>query len=370
MNAAPFNVTPVNRSVASRLTSRIFSGRAVYGLFAAVLLAIAAVTAFWFAGAAQVRDQIARIGRDFAGDGGQFTVETLNVTGFPFAYDAVLGNITLTGRDARGTWEWRAETARLTLSPWLGKTVGFDLAGKHKLRFRVGRLPFDMDITAARAPGEAQLGGAGAPALYKLAPQGVTIREVTTGADIRAENTSFQLFLYPPSERRDNNTQTVAGVLIDLAGIDLPKGMAKFLGPKLNKLSAEVQVLGLLPVPVDRRNIARFREAGGSVEVRSLALQWGPARIDGSGTMTLDQGLQPEASFAARMTGFEETADALVTAGLIRPQEAQGVKLLLSLMARRSDPGRGAEIRVPITIQDRTIYVGPARLARLPQVRW
>lgn len=356
--------------MASRLTSPALYWRIVYGLFGAALAAVAAITALWFAGAAQVRDQIARIGQDFAGDGGQFTVETLKVTGFPFTYEAEIGNIALMGRDARGTWEWRAEKARLTLSPWLGRAATFDLAGKHKLRFRLGRIPLDMDITAAKAPGEAQPGGAGAPALYKLAPQGVTIREVTTGADLKAESASFQLFLYPPSERKDNNTQTVAGVLVDLAGIDLPQGMAKFLAPKLNKLSAEVQVLGLLPVPVDRRNIARFREAGGSIEVRSLALQWGPARIDGSGTMTLDQGLQPEASFAARMTGFEETADALVAAGLIRPQEAQGVKLLLSLMARRSDPGRGAEIRVPITIQDRTIYVGPARLARLPQVRW
>jgi hypothetical protein len=121
---------------------------------------------------------------------------------------------------------------------------------------------------------------------------------------------------------------------------------------------------------VDRRNIARFREAGGSVEVKNLLLQWGPTTIDGSGTVTLDPGLQPEASFAARIAGFEETADALVAAGLIRQQEAQGVKLLLSLMARRSDPGRSAEIRVPITIQDRAIFVGPARLARMPQIRW
>ena len=67
----------------------------------------------------------------------------------------------------------------------------------------------------------------------------------------------------------------------------------------------------------------------GLPELKSLAMQWGPAKVDGAGTLTLDTLLQPEASFAARMTGFEETADALVTAGLIRAQEAQGVKLLL-----------------------------------------
>ncbi|MFM2129780.1 MAG: hypothetical protein RL477_1326 [Pseudomonadota bacterium] len=351
--------------VASRLASRI-----VYGLFAAALLVIAAVTAMWFAGAAEVRQQIAAIGRNAVGADGQFTVGTLDVTGFPFAYEARLGDIALNGRDARGTWEWRAEKATVTLSPWLGRAASFDLAGQHRLRFRLGRLPLDMEITAARAPGEVQFGSASAPALYKLSPEGVRIHEISTNADIKAEKGAFQLFLYPPGERKTANTQPVAGLLVELSGIDLPPAMGRFLAPRLAKLAAEVQVLGLLPAPVDRRNMARFREAGGSIEVRNLALHWGPARIDGSGTMTLDAGLQPEASFAARMTGFEETADALVAAGLIRAQEAQGVKLLLSLMARRSDPGRGAEIRVPITIQDRSIYVGPARLARLPQVRW
>lgn len=355
----------------SRLNLKSLSGRIIWGAFAFVLLSIGAITAMWFAGAAQVREQIARVGQNFAGDGGQFTVQTLRVTGFPFAYEAELGNLALAGRDARGTWEWRADRARLTMSPWLGRNIVFDLSGNHRLRTRLGRLPLDLEIAAQKAPGEIQLGSAAAPALYKILPENIRAKELTTGAEMAADRASFQLFIYPPQERRPaNNTQAAAGVLVELAGVGLPPAWAKFLGPKLAKLATEIQVLGDVPVPVDRRNIARFREAGGSVEVKSLALEWGPARIDGSGTLTLDAGLQPEASFAARMTGFEETADALVAAGLIRAQEAQGVKLLLSLMARRSDPGRGAEIRVPITIQDRTVYVGPARLARLPQIRW
>lgn len=351
--------------MASRLASRI-----VYGLFGLVLAAVAAVTALWFAGSAQLREEIARTGRTWAGDGGQFTVDTFKVTGFPFAYDVALGNIALAGRDARGTWEWRAEKATMSLSPWRGGKVQFDLSGRHKLRFRVGRVPLDLEIAAARAPGEIDLGGRSAPALYRISPDGVTVKELATGGEIKAEKTSFQLFLYPPGERSTANTQPVAGVLVDLAGIDLPPAIGKYLAPKLARLATEIQVLGELPVPVDRQTMGRFRDAGGSVEVRTLALQWGPARIDGSGTATLDAGLQPEASFAARITGFDESVDALVAAGLIRAQDAQGVKLLLGLMARRSDPGRAAEIRVPITIQDRSIYIGPARLARLPQIRW
>ena len=340
--------------------------RIVYWLFGLFLAAVAGLTGLWFTGAAQVRDQIAAMGRSAVGANGIFTVQKLDITGFPFSFETRLSGVLMAGRDRRGAWEWRADKAVLNLSPWRGGAVTFDLAGGHHLRFRAGRVPMEIELTAARAPGEARPGTGGAPHLIRIAPQNINAHEITTGARLTADKTSFELFV----ATAPNGTEPAAGLLVDLRGIKLPESLGKFLGPKLDHFSAEVQLMGPPPVPIDRRSLTRWRDGGGSLELKSLALQWGPAKVDGSGTLTVDTLLQPEASFAARITGFEETADALVAAGLIRAQEAQGVKLLLSLMARRSDPGRGAEIRVPITIQERVIYVGPARLTRLPLIRW
>lgn len=349
--------------MASRLSSRL-----VYWVFALFLATVAGVTGLWFTGAAQVREQIATTGRTIAGDSGIFTVQTLDITGFPFSFEARLKGITISGKAARGPWEWRADKAIVHLAPWRGRNARFELAGTHKLRFHAGRVPMDVELTTTSAPGEVQIGGADAPLLIKLAPTMIKAREVTTGSRFAADKASLQLFLYPKGKIR--NADPAAGLIMELSGVDLPKQLGKYLAPKLTRLTTEIQILSNLPVPVGRRSLARWREEGGSLEVKNLALEWGPVKIDGSGTLTLDKGLQPEASFAARITGFEETADALVAAGLIRAQEAQGIKLLLSLMARRTSPGKGAEIRVPITIQDRAIFVGPARLTRMPQIRW
>lgn len=345
-----------------------FSPRIVYWAFALFLVAVAGLTGLWFVGANLVREHIAATGRALAGEGGTFRVDTLNITGFPFRFDAALGGITVAGRDSHGAWEWRADRAVVHLAPWLSRDASFDLAGTHKLRFHVGRIPLDLEVKAASAPGEIRMGENGKPHLLRITPAGLTAREVTTGSRIAADSANLQLFLYP--ERKAANTEPSAGMLLELSGVALPEKLAGFLGPKLDKLSAEVQVLSDLPVPVNRQNLARWREGGGSVEVRNLALQWGPLHVDGSGTITLDPGLQPEASFAARMSGFEEATNALVTAGLIREQDAETVKLLLSLMARRNAPGEAAQIRVPISIQEHTIFVGPARLARMPTIRW
>lgn len=348
--------------LATRLASRI-----AYWLFALFLVAVAGVTGLWFVGAELVREQIAEIGRNVAGDGGTFSVATLNVTGFPFTFSADLSGIIVSGRDSRGAWEWRAEKAVMHLSPWLTRDATFDLAGNHKVRFRAGRVPLNLDIDTAEAPGSIRAGDGDEPDILTIRPKRIAVREVTTNASLSANAANLQVFLYG---RRTLNTEPAAGVLLELSGVALPDEMGKYLGPKLTRLGAEVQVLSALPAPLNRQNLARWRETGGSVEVKNLSMEWGPLTVDGSGTMTLDGQLQPEASFAARMTGFEEAADALVAAGLIGKREAESVKLLLSLMAKRSNPGAPAEIRTPITIQDRAIFVGPARLARMPTIRW
>lgn len=344
-----------------------FSSRIVYWLFALFLVAVAGLTGLWFVGANLVRDQIAETGRALAGDGGTFRVDTLSVTGFPFHFNAHLGGITVSGRNARGAWEWRATKAVVHLSPWLTRDASFDLAGTHKLRFHLGRLPLDLDIRALSAPGEIHMGSDGTPHLLSISPVHLTVRDVTTGAHIAADAASVELFRHGG---RTSNTEASAGALVELSGVDLPENIGKYLAPKLTGLAVEVQVMSNPPVPIDRETLARWRARGGSLEVRSLAAQWGPLKMDGSGTITLDPGLQPEASFAMRMSGFEAAVDALVSAGLVRAQDAQSVKLLLSLMARRSEPGQAAEIRVPISIQDHMIFVGPAPLARMPTIHW
>jgi hypothetical protein len=349
--------------VASRIRSRI-----AYWLFGLFLFAVAAATGFWFVGAELVRDRIVAAAWTVTGEAGTFSVAAFRVTGFPFHYDAHLTDVVLSGRDARGGWEWRAERAMVRLSPWLAREAAFDLAGDHKLRFHAGRLPLDLEITADEAPGTYREGGADAPHVVRITPRGVSAREVTTGTRVTAERAAVQAFLY--AGREPAGTEPSAGLIVDVAGVGLPEAAGRFLGPRIESLKSEIRVLAGLPFPVERPALARWRADGGSIEVKDFALDWGPAKIESSGTATLDSDLQPEASFSAQMTGFEETLDALVAAGLVQAREVQGVKLVLSLMARRSEPGQGARIQVPLSIQDRTVYVGPARLTRLPQVRW
>jgi hypothetical protein len=341
--------------------------RLAFLMFALFLAGVAAATASGFIGADMVRERIAGFAREAAAGGGSFATSSIKVTGFPFAFDAEVLGVRVTGRTPRGIWEWQADRVRARLSPWRSGDVGFDLAGNHKLRFRLGRQPLDLDITAESAPGDFIAARDGAPGIFKVAAERLVIREAVSGQRVDAEKGSLQIFRFL---RAKTAADTSAGVILDLSALTLPREADKLLGRKVAHLKAELQVLGDLPLPLERPALARWRRDGGVLEIKNVDLAWGPAKLSGNGTLSLDDGLQPEASLAARITGHEKTMDALVAAGVVRENVARGVKLVLDMMARRPTPGEEAEIRLPLSIQGRMIYVGPARLARLPQIRW
>jgi len=348
---------------ASRLGARIS-----FWSFALFLIAVAGATGSWFLGADLVRERVTAIARTSVGIGGSFVTTGITVTGFPFTFDAEISGVRVTGRTPRGLWEWRADRVKAQISPWRAGGVTFDLAGTHKLRFRIGRQPLDLDITAAEAPGKFIEARDGAPRIFEVTPRKLVIREAVTGQRMDADAASVQLFGY--ARKKTKSSESSAGLLLDLSDVTLPKTADKLLGRKLKRFATEIQVLGDLPLPLERPRLTRWRKDGGVLEIKNLDLTWGPAKLSGNGTLSLDEALQPEAALAAQITGHQKTVDALVAAGVVQERVARGVKLVLDMMARRADPGTEAVIRLPLSIQNRVIYVGPARLARLPLIRW
>ena len=345
-----------------------FRDRFVFWLFALFLIAVAGATGSWFIGADLVRQRINMMARASVTPGGSFAAQSVEVTGFPFTFDATVTGLRMSGRTPRGIWEWQASGLKARLSPWRSTAVTFDLAGSHKIRFRIGRRPLDLEIKMARAQGVFHETSGGGPNILKLAPKKITIREAVSRQQVDIEGATVQL--YRTVAKKTAGSETSAGLLIGFDGVTLPKAAEKLLGRKMARLEAEIEVLGDLPMPLERQRLSRWRRDGGTLEIKNLDFAWGPAKVKASGTLGLDEGLQPEASLAASITGYQKTMDALVAAGVVRERVASGVKLILDMMARRSRPGEEASVHVPISIQNRVVYVGPARLTRLPLLRW
>ncbi len=112
------------------------------------------------------------------------------------------------------------------------------------------------------------------------------------------------------------------------------------------------------------RRAEAWRDSGGTIELRSSALQWGPVRANAAATLALDEQLQPMGAGTLRLVGAEQALDALTTAGVV-PRRGRHGATVLPLLSRPSAETGQPEIEVPLTLEDRTLG-----LARIPVLRF
>jgi hypothetical protein len=145
---------------------------------------------------------------------------------------------------------------------------------------------------------------------------------------------------------------------------------ALLLGERIKEVSGEIELFGPLPLPVNMAHVARWRDAGGIAEVRSLRLEYGPMALHTEGTLALDRDLQPVGAFTARVQGFKETVDAFHHGGIVTGGEALTTKLVLGALAETDSMTGKSTLKLPVSIQDRELYAGPLKLMKIPPVHW
>lgn len=146
--------------------------------------------------------------------------------------------------------------------------------------------------------------------------------------------------------------------------IDLPPALPlAAIGPQITRLAVDTSVSH--PVP----DVAAWRNAGGSLTLRQLALEWGRFSLTGTASLTLDPALQPSGTGSAKLIGTAETLDALTSARLLAPRAATAMKAVLALLSRPQNNGPPV-VEVPLTLQDRTLRVGSFPIVHLPVIAW
>lgn len=150
-----------------------------------------------------------------------------------------------------------------------------------------------------------------------------------------------------------------------------PGGASWALGGTIASLSLAADVNGPLSAIADPQARAEaWRDGGGTVAVRRLALRWGPLDLDGTATLGLDGALQPIGTAQLRLIGQAQTLDALAAGHVLAPQVARAAKAVLALMAQTPKAGGPPEVDVPLALRDRTLTMGRIPLLRLPQLLW
>ncbi len=305
----------------------------IWGLVVAALLAAVVYGLYWNMLADQFLDGIEGWAEARRADGYKVDYGPVRVAGFPFWMRAVIAEPVLSKSGEKQSWHWRGPALTLSARPWRVTHTKAQAPGRHLVTVRTPGKTLNLDINVGTLDVFLKMSILSALPLEVR----VEVKEIT--------------YRSPP----------VAG-----------------LGRRTETLSLHTEVMGVPPKFPDAAAMAQWRDQGGTVEIRNLNVRHGPLEVDGDGTLALDGDLQPLAAFSLGVRGFLEAVDALKAAGVIKPRGADLMKAILSVLASGQGWGeggakgdtKGKSLKVPLSIQDGNIYVGPLAVGRVPPIHW
>jgi hypothetical protein len=195
----------------------------------------------------------------------------------------------------------------------------------------------------------------------------LTGEQLTLTADVRL--TAARAAIHADLPARNVGHQEVwAAATIAVDELVLPTPVEP-LGRSIAHVAGDFAVKGTIPRGPRAAALAAWRDDGGTLEVPSFEIAWGQLGMTASGTLSLDEAMQPLGALTARIAGYNEVIDAMVSAKTIKSGDAQFAKIGLGLLARPGADGKPV-LDAPITLQNGFLFIGPARLARLPRFTW
>lgn len=329
---------------------------AVIALAAAVIAALLYGTYWWLAAASmrQGFDSWAAVRR---AEGWIVGFGAVSVGGFPLRLALRIDAPSIGAPSAFGGWHWHGPLVIVAADPWDPERATWTAPGGHRL------------VPASGPPIQVRAGSASG-VIERSAGDDRTTVTVNLGA------VAVLSVVGQPRRTIERIDASIAlpdraGPTIDLrlTGLDLGETPVVGLASKIEEAAIAATLTGRI-APVARvRALELWRNGGGTLEIARIRLRWQRIEIDGEGTVALDGGLQPIAALSAVFGGYATVIDALAARGAIEPDGVPAIKFALGLLALASGNPRG-RIRVPVTIQDRQLSLGPVPVMDLPLIVW
>lgn len=345
--------------------------------FALLSVLSAGYAAAWLLAADNARDAVRDWAQDRREKGYEVMWSALETSGFP-------GTVTVTLRDPQvrfpedqGGGGWASSVLSVWAKPWAPNRLTITAGEEHLVNFVSGGRVYTTRTTADAATAVVDITRDGGLSYGRIDLAGVRTEGVSQLAAVELggltaafeHNPGGRASLFERTEARD--TGTFGALSLDLRDLQLPPDAALPTGRLLQEATLKAIVTQDLPDgPNLKARLRQWQENGGTMEVDRLTLAAGPMRLGAVGTMTLDDWLQPQAALTAQLRGFFEALDDLERQGVIRSSDASIAKVILGGMSTRPPDGGPRALALPITVQERMLYLGPVALMHLPPMRW
>jgi hypothetical protein len=294
--------------------------------------------------------------------GMNLSVATQTVAGFPTRIEVHLTGIVADGLPHVPNGRLTIPTAMAWTRPWRLDTWRFALLGGAAIDGPQGHIGFNL----LGGHASAVLGPGGTPG-GSLADIHVDNVVISSGDRLLKAARAGLTLRVPPTAPRVHE-EPLFSVTLQARKVTLPSAVAP-LGQEIDHLMLDGTWRGPLPPGKLVDALAVWRDDGGTIELQGIDLGWGPLALTADGTLALDKDLQPLGAFSARIMGYDAILDALIASGGIKPNDASLVRMGLSMMTQRGVDGT-PQLKTPVTVQDNSVFLGPARLVKLTKITW
>jgi hypothetical protein len=196
----------------------------------------------------------------------------------------------------------------------------------------------------------------------------LALQDAGVAAADRVRVSSAEAWIIVPPNAPQKHMDPSVALAFDLRQVQLPLTIGP-LGDNVDELAFGVTVKGAIPNGTFAEAAAAWRDAGGTIELDNLRLHWGGLGATATGTVALDQELQPIGHFSGAIQGYDQILTALVQGGQMRATDAGLARLALTMLAKAGPDGR-PEIHTAFTIQNGQMFLGPAKLGKVPRLTW
>ena len=346
---------------------------------AAAALVAVIIGGGWLYGAGAVRTGLDDWANAQRAHGIDVRWQALSLAGFPLRLDARLTAPTAARTGAGAAWTWAGPTVGVRFFPLAPDRVTITAPGRHRFAIDDRRARTRFDATVAQADGRARMAADGLPALAIVDLADVVVASDDAGLAARAAAVRIAVERRAAAPGDDDAVRPHGPSVLaraEATGLSVERGLrgdvAALLGNEISRLHVDGRLLGPLDTadPDRAGALARWRDAGGTIEINRLELAWGTVELIADGTLALDHELQPEGAFSARLRGLTKLITALERARMIDPSTAALARITLAVLTRPADDGGPPVAKVPLTLQNRRLSAGPVPLLTLSRIRW
>jgi hypothetical protein len=335
------------------------------GIFLLVALG-AAYTGYWFWLARTFQENLALWVDQQRAMGYRISYAAGEARGYPLAIHIALSQVTIDSPSGQLPWRLGTASKTMSITPWSPLALRIVDGDEHvacNLHWvasgREYGLSIDgMDLTI-------HLSTEGDPPAIRISGKSAGVTE--QGREIAG--------LIQPSGSLDllqatSDTQNSAEFLLSADGIDfVPPAQSDSKTVETYDWLVAGQIKGPVPLAPLPAALAAWSSEGGHVELTQFNANWeATTTVSGDGTVALDQRLQPVGAFSAVVRGYNEAVDAAVARGVMTSSDGIAVKLWLNARAEKDE--RGFKVKLPLTIQDGFVSIGPIKLAQVPRITW